>query len=119
MMRTAHSFLIAALGAVTLLAANAPAAVLDLRTTNTGTVNGAIFGTGVFNPFLTMQNSPMQQGYNSSTGNFDTKREPVWNHEIRFSDLQQTTINGIAYFGFALESTSPTAAARAISRSSA
>jgi len=53
-------------------------------------------GTGVYDPFLTVQNSPWEQGYNSSVGNFDTKREPQWNHEIQFSDLQTTTINGTA-----------------------
>ncbi|MBA2430873.1 MAG: hypothetical protein H0V56_02010 [Chthoniobacterales bacterium] len=110
-----RNFLIAALGAVTLLAANAPAAVLDLRTTNTGTINGAIFttdfrqptGTGVFNPFLSMQNSPMQQGYNSNTGNFDTKREPQWNHEIRLSDLRITNFGGVNYFGFVVDINEP------------
>jgi hypothetical protein len=64
-------------------------------------------GTGVYNPFLTVQNSPWEQGYNSSTGNFDTKREPQWNREIKFSDLQTTTINGIAYFGFSVDINEP------------
>jgi hypothetical protein len=56
---------------------------------------------------LTIQNSPWEQGYNSSAGNFDTKREPQWNHEIRFSDLQVTTINGLAYFGFSVDVNEP------------
>lgn len=95
--------------------ATANATILDLSKQNSGTVNGALFeigsihpaGTGVFEPFLTLQNNGTEQGYNSSTGNFDTKREPVWNHEVRFSDLQQTTINGIAYFGFAIDVNEP------------
>jgi hypothetical protein len=77
------------------------------------TVNGAIYqevspqptGTGVIDPFLTIQDNGMEQGYNSSTGNFDTKREPQWNHEITFSQLQQTTttLNGTQYFQFLLD----------------
>src|SRR4051794_28816052 len=93
----------------------ANATVVDLGSSRSGTVNGAIFqtnndhptGTGVYNPFLTVQNSPWEQGYNSSVGNFDTKREPQWNHEIKFSDLQTTTINGTAYFGFSVDINEP------------
>lgn len=95
------------------MASIAPAAVVDLSGDQDGsvTINGAIFqtnddhptGTGVYNPFLTIQNKGWEQGYNSSTGAFDTTREPQWNHEIRFSDLQATTINGIQYFGFSVD----------------
>ena len=91
------------------------ATILDLMSNGEGTVNGAVFqvtaqhpvGTGVFDPFLTVQNSPWEQGYNGSNGNFDTKRVPQWNHEIKFSDLSQTTINGIAYFGFVVDVNEP------------
>jgi hypothetical protein len=97
------------------IAGVAQATVLDLGSSGSGTVNGALFqtnndhptGTGVYDPFLTVQNSPWEQGYNSSVGNFDTKREPQWNHEIQFSDLQTTTINGIAYFGFSVDVNEP------------
>jgi hypothetical protein len=102
------------------LLSSSNAAVLDLDN-GSGFINGAFFsvnhdqptGTGTYNPFLTIQNNGVQQGYNSSTGNFDTKREPQWNHEIRFSDLQQTTINGIAYFGFRVDVNEPNGANRA------
>ena len=109
-------FILASLGlAATLLAASSNATVLDLGSDGSGTINGARFevgsihpaGTGVFQPFLTLQSNGTEQGYHSSSGNFDTKREPVWNHEIRFSDLQQTTINGVAYFGFAVDVNEP------------
>src|SRR5436305_8191530 len=97
------------------LASVSQATVLNLGSSGSGTVNGALFetnndhptGTGVYNPFLTVQNDPWEQGYNSSVGNFDTKREPQWNHEIRFSDLQTTTINGTAYFGFSVDINEP------------
>lgn len=108
-------FIIASLGVVATLLSTASAVVLDLDSNGSGTINGALFevgsihpaGTGVFEPFLTIQNNGTEQGYNSGTGNFDTKREPQWNHEIRFSDLQQTTINGTAYFGFAIDVNEP------------
>ncbi len=97
------------------IASLAQATVVNLGSSGSGTVNGALFqtnndhptGTGVYNPFLTIQNNPWEQGYNSSVGNFDTKREPQWNHEIKFSDLQTTTINGIAYFGFSVDINEP------------
>ena len=106
-------FIITALAAATLATTNA--AVIDLDSDGSGTANGALFevgsirpaGTGVFDPFLTIQDNGWQQGYNSSTGNFDTKREPQWNHEIRFSDLQATVINGQQYFGFAVDVNEP------------
>jgi hypothetical protein len=94
----------------------AQATVVNLGSSGSGTANGALFqtnndhptGTGVYNPFLTIQNNPWEQGYNSGTnGNFDTKRVPQWNHEIQFSDLQTTTINGTAYFGFSVDINEP------------
>ena len=101
----------------------AQAAVLDLDSDGSGTINGAIFetnddhptGTGVYNPFLTIQNNGWEQGYNSSTGNFDTKREPQWNHEIRFSDLQATVIGGVQYIGFSVDINEPNNAKSEIS----
>src|SRR5437588_8671748 len=69
------------------ITASARAAVVDLGTSGSGEVNGAQFnvvgpqptGTGVFDPFLTVQNTPWEQGYNAGAGNFDTKRDPQWN----------------------------------------
>jgi hypothetical protein len=114
-------FIIASLAAAATLLSNSDAAVVDLGSNGSGSLNGALFqvasihpaGTGVFNPFLTIQNSPWEQGYNSGTGNFDTKREPQWNHEIKFSDLQVTTINNIQYFGFAVDVNEPNGGNRA------
>jgi len=93
------------------IASAAQATIVDLGSSGSGTLNGALFetnsdhptGTGVYDPFLTIQNKDWEQGYNSSTGNFDTKREPQWNHEIRFSDLQVTTINNIQYIGLSVD----------------
>jgi hypothetical protein len=99
-----------------ILAANVShAAVLDLGSSGSGSLAGALFsttdiqptGTGVFDPFLTVQNTPTEQGYNSSDLNFDTKRVPQWNHEIQFSQLQTTTLNGTDYFGFVIDVNEP------------
>ena len=103
------------------IASLAQATVLNLGSSGSGTINGALFqtnndhptGTGVYDPFLTLQNNPWEQGYNSSTGNFDTSREPQWNHEIKFSDLQVTTINGTAYFGFSVDVNEPNGGSQA------
>jgi hypothetical protein len=121
-----RNFTAALIAAGTLVMASiASAAVVDLNgdADESVTINGAIFqtndqhptGTGVYNPFLTVQNKGWEQGYNSSAGNFDTTREPQWNHEIKFSDLQATTINGIQYFGFSVDINEPNGAKSEIS----
>ncbi len=91
------------------------ATVLDLGSSGSGSVGGALFsttdiqptGTGVFDPFLSIQNTPTEQGYNGSNGNFDTKRVPQWTHEILFSQMQITTINGSQYYGFLVDVNEP------------
>ena len=116
-----YKILAASLALAAALLTTARATVLDLGSNGSGFVDGAYFavnsqhptGTGVYNPFLTVQNNPWEQGYNSSTGNFDTKREPQWNHEIRFSDLQVTNLNGIAYFGFSVDVNEPNGGSQA------
>src|SRR4051812_14974374 len=89
--------------------------LLDLGSSGSGSAGGAFFsttaiqptGTGVFQPFMTVQNTGTEQGYNSSADNFDTKRSPQWNHEIKLSDLQVTTLNNIAYYGFIVDINEP------------
>jgi hypothetical protein len=112
-------FALASLALAALLLPSANAAVLNLGSNGSGFLNDAYFavnrdrptGTGVYNPFLTIQNNGFEQGYNSSVQNFDTKRVPQWNHEIRFSDLQVTTLsNGIAYVGFSVDVNEPNGA---------
>lgn len=98
------------------------ATVLDLGSSGSGTVGGALFsttaiqptGTGVFGPFMTLQGGSTEQGYNSSTGNFDTKRESQWNHEIKVSDLQVTMVNNIAYYGFVVDINQPNGGSKSI-----
>lgn len=108
-------FIIASVGIAAALLSTSNAVVLDLGSNGSGSINGAFFavssqhpaGTGVFKPFMTIQNSPWEQGYNSGSGNFDTKREPQWNHEIRLSDLRITSINNTDYFGFVVDVNEP------------
>src|SRR5438067_1902263 len=93
----------------------AHATVVDLTASNTGALNGATFtitgiqptGTGVFDPFLTVQNNGTEQGYNTSFNNFDTKREPQWNHEIQISDLRVQTIGNQQYYSFVIDVNEP------------
>jgi len=57
-------------------------------------------GTGYIDPFLRVQANGVEQGYNTSGGTpFDDKAGP-WTHDIKFSDLQATSIslNGQQYF---------------------
>ncbi|MDQ6862159.1 MAG: hypothetical protein M3032_13520 [Verrucomicrobiota bacterium] len=101
-----------------LLAAPTQASVIDLQHNDTGTLsNGARFdvtfqqptGTGVIQPFLRVQNSPTEQGYNTSGGTpFDDKAGP-WTHDIQFSDLMSTTVTlgGTSYFRILLDVNEP------------
>jgi hypothetical protein len=94
------------------------AGVVDLTgNNNSGTINNGIFsftnqqptGTGVIDPFLRVQNSPSEQGYNTSGGTpFDDKAGP-WTHNIQLSDLRNSiqTINGAQYFTLLLDVNEP------------
>ena len=117
-LRKSAFLLVAAGSAIMLAKANATTVNLD---NGDGTINGAVFttnfiqpaGTGVFDPFLTVQNSPWEQGYNTNAGDFDTKRNGVWTTDLRFSDLQATTINGQQYYGFAVDVNEPNGGGKA------
>ncbi len=101
----------------------AQGAVVDLTTQSavsiSTTYGTAIFttdftrptGTGVFEPFLTLQANGTEQGYNTSAkkGVFDTKREPQWNHEIRVQDMAKVTIDGADYYSFLIDVNEPNA----------
>jgi hypothetical protein len=82
-----------------------------------GTINGAQFvfatpqptGTGVIQPFLRVENTPTEQGYNTSGGTpFDDKAGP-WTHDLTVADLQGTevTLNGTSYFKLLLDVNEP------------
>jgi len=94
------------------------ATVVDLTGSNdSGAINGAQFvftapqptGTGVIQPFLRVENTPIEQGYNTSGGTpFDDKAGP-WTHDLTFGDLQNTqvTLGGVSYFKLLLDVNEP------------
>jgi hypothetical protein len=103
------------------IASLAQATVVDLVNNDQGTITNqygtAIFqftqpqptGTGYIDPFLRVQASPTEQGYNTSGGTpFDDKGGP-WTHDIKFSDLQSTavTVNGTLYFKILVDLNEP------------
>ena len=104
--------------------------VVDLTGSNdSGTINGAQFvfttpqstRTGVIQPFLRLENSPVEQGYNTSGGTpFDDKAGP-WTHDLTFGDLQNTqvTLGGASYFRLLLDVNEPGGSKSLISLESA
>ncbi len=112
-----------ALALLSLTSATAFGTVYDLSTQSAVAISTsygtAIFtadftqptGTGVFDPFLSIQANGIEKGYNSSAGVFDTKRESQWNHEITIGDLAQSkvTIGGADYYSFTIDINEPNA----------
>ena len=97
-----------------------PTATVDLTTVGSdGIINGALFqqwdgqptGTGVFDPFVRIQHdSPppygTEAGYNTDgTIEFQTKDDGGhnWTHSLPLSLLVPVTIDGTAYYQFALD----------------
>ena len=89
---------------------------LDLTAQDSGSVTGdeAIFaridshptGTGVFNPFLTVQspgNQPIEQGYNTSDFLPLDDLRNHWNTDLHLNQLAEVTIAGKAYYAFELD----------------
>lgn len=60
-------------------------------------------GTGVLDPFLSIQGSPESSGYNLSAGVLDTKRNGQFTRTQTMADLQTITVNGIDYYSFLLD----------------
>jgi hypothetical protein len=96
------------------LATGARATVVDLTTSlsATGSINGALFfasdqqpaGTGFIDPFLRVQASPTEQGYNTDGGfPFDDKNPHNFQHSLLLSSLMQFNLNGTEYFKFMLD----------------
>lgn len=112
-------FVFASFGiAASLISLNASAALVDLTGSNdSGTINGAQFdfmtqqptGTGVIRPFLRVQGSSTEQGYNTSGGTpFEDKAGP-WTHDIQLSDLEasRVSLNGTEYYKLLLDVNEP------------
>jgi hypothetical protein len=65
--------------------------------------------TGVIQPFLRVENTPVEQGYNTSGGTpLDDKAGP-WTHNLTCGDLQNTQaiLAGVSYFKLLLDVNEP------------
>jgi hypothetical protein len=84
-----------------------------------GTVNEAIFtqkvtqptGTGVYDPFLRLQDSPIEEAFNTdfrSNGkaDLDAKSDPH-THSVLMNTLQVINVGGTDYYGFTLDIDEP------------
>lgn len=84
---------------------------------SSATINGGIFdvsvgaptGTGVFDPFLRIQQTPAEGGWNENYTNpgdvpagSDAKSDPH-THPLTLSDLATVTVNGNTYYQFTLD----------------
>lgn len=101
------------------------ASVYDLRTIGaTYTVNNAVFtqdisqptGTGYINPFLRLQDSPIEEAFNTdyrSGGQapLDAKSDPNYTRSLLLSDLAVVNRNGTDYYCFSLDLDEPDAGA--------
>jgi uncharacterized repeat protein (TIGR01451 family) len=60
--------------------------------------NNQSSGTGIFDPFVRLQGSPTEKGYNTDgTIEFDTKAG-IWTHAILVSAIPTVTIGGVTYW---------------------
>jgi hypothetical protein len=107
--------LLAAIAIISLTTATkAHATVVDLTTgpNASGTIGDALFfatdqqasGTGFIDPFLRVQASPTEQGYNTDGGfPFDDKNPHNFQHSVLLSSLAEFNLNGTEYFKFMLD----------------
>jgi hypothetical protein len=102
------------LAALGLCAAGACGDVIDLTTTgSSGVVNGARFetqdfrsaGTGVIQPFVRIQHSGTEQGYNTSgrPTAFDENSSPNFTRNLQLGQVPVVTIDGANYYEFSLD----------------
>ncbi len=71
-------------------------------------------GTGVFDPFLSIQRNGVEQGYNTSNNHepFDAKRVSQWNHEFTVAEMKAgatVQIGNETFFRFLIDINEPNA----------
>jgi PEP-CTERM motif-containing protein len=98
--------------------------VIDLRTSGssetTGIANGALFyqnvdqssGTGFINPFLRIQDSPVEEGFNTDyrqngQAPLDDKSDLQFTHSLTLGSLKTVTVNNTSYYLFSLDIDEP------------
>ncbi len=70
-------------------------------------------GTGVFDPFLTVERDPnsalpgIERGYNTDGVLYLDQQRPAWNQLLKLSDLAVLDVNGGKYYGFELDANEP------------
>ncbi len=128
-MNTARAAANAALIVSLAIGGHAAADVVNLTAVgSSGTVNGAVFnqgffqpaGTGFINSFVRLQspgNSTTQQGYNTSGRPlaFDENSSPQFTRDLTIGDLTTVSLGGADYYEFLLDANEPNAATRFIS----
>jgi hypothetical protein len=113
-----------------LITTAASADVVDLTGLgSTGTVNGALFnqgffqpaGTGVIQSFVRIQNTnagqTVEQGYNTSGRPvaFNELTDPNFTRNLTIGELNTVSVNGTDYYEFLLDANEPNAGTRFIS----
>jgi hypothetical protein len=95
--------------------------VVDLRTSgSSGTENGALFYqggttvTGTMDPFLQLQSSPTDQGFNTDYRSgglapMNATSDPSLTHSLQLGSLQTVNQGGVDYYAFSLSVSDPTA----------
>jgi hypothetical protein len=95
-----------------------PAIDLTAGQTDVSGVDGTIWssnvtqptGTGVYNPFLRVQNSPTEEGFNTDAGSpqppLDDKAG-IWTHSVQWNTLATVTIGSTDYYSFQLDANEP------------
>ena len=70
-------------------------------------------GTGVFDPFLTVERDPnaaipgIERGYNTDGVLYLDQQRPAWNQLVKLSSLAVIDVNGGKYYGFELDANEP------------
>ncbi len=112
------------IGAAAAMAAFPPIDLTTLGATSTGS-DGVIWsesitaptGTGVYNPFLRVQASPTEQGFNTDFGGpadpNGSDKVPlddvsgIWTRSIQLQNIGTVTVGGIDYYQFTLDINEP------------
>lgn len=94
---------------------------VDLRSEgSSGTANGGLFyqnvsqptGTGVYDPFLRLQDTPIEEGFNTDyrlngQAPLDDKSDPNFTHSMTLGSLASSNVNGVDYYAFSLDIDEP------------
>jgi hypothetical protein len=106
-----------AAAALAVAAGAASGNIVDLTVNQTGTINGALFertdfrpaGTGFINSFVRIQNTGVEEGYNTSGRPvaFDELTDPNFTRNITVGDVPIVNIMGMDYYEFRLDINEP------------